>query len=152
MGSAAHRSTPPASFRLASRSICAGTPLEVPSPEDVASRWIEKWNVDVREHTGESDGFDLDFEVPVRYPRLCLDAILLVLERIPSDPAGRHFPVLAAGPLETLLMRHGPAMVDEIDVLARRSPSFRMLLNGVWTSRMDSAVVERLTKYLSAPW
>ncbi|MBD9435242.1 hypothetical protein IB223_03965 [Pseudoxanthomonas sp. PXM03] len=126
--------------------------MEVPSPEDVASRWIEKWNVDVREHTGESDGYDLDVELPFQHPRLCLDAILLVLPRIPSDSADRHFQVLAAGPLEDLLVHHGQAMIDEIDVLARRSPSFRMLLNGVWTSRIDSAVVERLAKYRSAQW
>jgi hypothetical protein len=126
--------------------------METPSPEDVASRWIEKWNVDVREHTGGTDGFDLDFELPIKHPRLCLDAILLILDCIPSDPANRHFQVLAAGPLENLLTRHGPAMVDEIDVLARRSPTFRLLLNGVWTSRVDSAVVERLAKYLGAQW
>lgn len=126
--------------------------MEVPSPDEVATRWIEKWKVDVSEHTGESDGYDLDYEVPFRHPRLCLDAILLILARIPSDPADRHFQVLAAGPLENLLERHGAGMIDEIDVLARRSPSFRRLLNGVWTSRMDSAVVERLAKYRSAQW
>nr|WP_298125682.1 hypothetical protein [uncultured Pseudoxanthomonas sp.] len=138
---------------LAPRIIYASVvQMEVPSPEDVASRWIEKWNVDVREHTGESDGYDLDFELPFQDPRLCLDAILRVLSRIPSDSADRHFQVLAAGPLEDLLVHHGQAMIDEIDVLARRSPSFRMLLNGAWTSRIDSAVVERLVKYRSVQW
>ncbi|WP_255470308.1 hypothetical protein [Pseudoxanthomonas sp. 3HH-4] len=43
-------------------------------------------------------------------------------------------------------------MIEEVDVLARRSPSFRMLLNGAWTSRIDSAVVEQLVKYRSAQW
>ncbi|MFO3798135.1 MAG: DUF6869 domain-containing protein [Anaerolineales bacterium] len=83
---------------------------------------------------------------------MCLDSILQVLSRIPSDPANKHFQVLAAGPLEDLLVHHGPAFVQEIDTLARRSPSFRALLNGVWTSRVDPAVVEQLAKYRGSRW
>ena len=125
--------------------------MDTLTPAEVASRWIEKWDVP-RVPSGESDGFDLDWELPRDNPRLCLDSILQVLSRIPSDPADRHFQVLAAGPLEDLLVHHGPSFVDEIDTLARRSPSFRMLLNGAWTSRVDQAVVEQLAKYRGARW
>ena len=69
-----------------------------------------------------------------------------------SDLADRHFQVLAAGPLEDLLVYHGPGFLEEIDTLSRRSPSFRALLNGVWTSRIDQGVVARLAKYRSAQW
>ncbi|WP_448674109.1 DUF6869 domain-containing protein [Pseudoxanthomonas mexicana] len=125
--------------------------MDTPTPAEVASRWIDKWAVP-GVPSGESDGFDLDWELPHDNPRLCLDSILQVLSRIPSDPADRHFQVLAAGPLEDLLVHHGPRFVDEIDTLARRSPSFRMLLNGAWTSRVDQAVVEQLAKYRGARW
>lgn len=123
-----------------------------PSAADVAARWIEKWSIPVAEQSGDSDGYDLDWELPSENPRLCLDAILQILTRIPSDPAGTHFQVLAAGPLEDLLVHHGSRMIEEIDLLARRSPSFRLLLNGVWTSRVDPFVVERLAKYRQAKW
>lgn len=102
--------------------------------------------------SGDIDDCDLDHDLPRRNPRLCLDSILQVLSRIPDDPADRHFQVLAAGPLEDLLVHHGVSFLEEIDVLARRNPSFRMLLNGVWTSRIDQAVVQRLAKYQGAQW
>ena len=79
--------------------------MDTPTPAEVASRWIDKWAVP-GVPSGESDGFDLDWELPHDNPRLCLDSILQVLSRIPSDPADRHFQVLAAGPLEDLLVHH----------------------------------------------
>ena len=125
--------------------------MAIPSPVDVANRWVEKW-APPKGPSGNSDGFDLDWELPRNDPRLCLDSILQVLALIPADPANRHFQVLAAGPLEDLLVHHGPDFIDEVDTLARRSPEFRMLLNGVWTSRVDKAVVDRLAKYRKAQW
>lgn len=134
-----------------------GKPRTAPPPREppaahVAVRWIEKWSIPVAEQSGDSDGYDLDWELPSENPRLCLDAILRILTLIPSDPAGTHFQVLAAGPLEDLLVHHGSRMIEEIDLLARRSPCFRLLLNGVWMSRVDPSVVKRLAKYRQAQW
>jgi hypothetical protein len=125
--------------------------MNIPSATDVAERWIAKW-AKPGGPDGESDGFDLDWELPERNPRLCLDSILQVLSRIPADPADKHFQVLAAGPLEDLLKHHGHGFIDEIETCARQSPAFRALLNGVWTTRMDQDIVERLRKYRSAQW
>lgn len=122
-----------------------------PAATDIATRWIEKWAASDGP-SGDSAGNDLDWELPLENPRLCLDSILQVLSRIPADPTNKHFQVLAAGPLEDLLVHHGDTYVDEIEVLARRSPPFRLLLNGVWTSRMNKIVVERLDKYRRAQW
>jgi hypothetical protein len=125
--------------------------MSIPSAADVANRWIEKWAAPDGPR-GESDGFDLDWELPWQYPRLCLDAILQVLSQIPADPAGRHFQVLAAGPLEDLLRLHGSEHIDEIETLARQRPAFRLLLNGVWTTSIAQDVAERLEKYRTAQW
>jgi hypothetical protein len=118
---------------------------------DIATRWIEKWTAPDGPSV-DSDGNDLDRELPFENPRLCLDSILQVLSRIPADPADKHFQVLAAGPLEDLLVQHGDVCVDEIEILARQNPAFRLLLNGVWTSRIDKAVAQRLDKYQRARW
>src|SRR5690348_1360229 len=125
--------------------------MEMLSPSDVATRWIDKWAAPGGP-SGELSDDDLDFELPRNNPRLCLDAILEVLSRIPCDPGDLHFQVLAAGPLEDLLVDHGPDFVDEVEELARRNPSFRLLLNGVWTSGVEASVVEQLAKYRNAPW
>ena len=123
--------------------------MENPSPADVATRWIDKWAVPGIP-SGGTDGFDLDHDLPYHNPRICLDTIVQVLVRISSNPADRHFQVLAAGPLEDLLVYHGPEFLEEIDTLCRRSPPFRALLNGVWTSRIDQGVADRLAKYRGA--
>ena len=39
---------------------------------------------------------------------------------------------IAAGPLEDLIAQHGPALIDEIEVLATRAPRFAYALTGVW--------------------
>jgi hypothetical protein len=125
--------------------------MDTPSPNEVAARWIEKWAAPGGP-SGESDGYDLDWELPRDNPRLCWDSILEVLSRIPCTSEDRHFQALAAGPLEDLLIHHGPSYVDEIDVMARRSPEFRLLLNGVWARRVNQDVLDRLTKYMNARW
>jgi hypothetical protein len=39
---------------------------------------------------------------------------------------------IAAGPVEGLLGRHGPAVIDRVEDLADRSAKFRRILRGVW--------------------
>ena len=125
--------------------------MDSTSPADIATHWISKWAAEGGP-SGESDGNDLDWDLPRKDPRLCLDSILQVLGRIPTNPENKHFQVLAAGPLEDLLVHHGITFVDEIEILARRSPAFRALLNGIWTSRVNPQVVTQLSKYRSTQW
>ena len=58
-------------------------------------------------------------------------AILEVLGRTPSD---KVMGVLAAGPLEDLIEKWGPAYIERIESEARKNPAFRNLLGGVWRS------------------
>ena len=64
-------------------------------------------------------------------PDDCWLAILAVLAR---KPPGEVLAVLAAGPLEDLIGRHGSEFIVRIETEARRSPEFRHLLSGVWES------------------
>lgn len=43
-------------------------------------------------------------------------------------------------------------MVAEVDLLARRDPGFRLLLNGVWDSGIKPDILARLAKYRGNPW
>jgi len=127
--------------------------METRSATDIATDWIQKWSAPSPPSIGAgvSDS-TLDWEIPRENPQLCLECILEILDRIPSDPANNHFQVLAAGPLEDLLNEHGEAVVDDIEVLARRDPRFRLLLNGVWPSGVSESVMNRLAKYRKEPW
>jgi hypothetical protein len=121
-------------------------------PVSIAIAWIEKWSLPKAIRTANSPASGLDNEIPRDNPQLCLDAIQEVLKRIPSDPTDHHFQVLAAGPLEDLLVHHGERYVAQVELAARQSPPFRLLLNGVWSSAIKPSVLAQLAKYRSNPW
>jgi hypothetical protein len=74
-----------------------------------------------------------------------------VLGRI-EDPSSNLLAVLAAGPLENLLVENGNVVVEQVEELARRSPEFRHLLNGVWDSTIHPEVLSKLAKYRNQRW
>ena len=115
--------------------------------EKLANEWI-----DTRITHGSLDNSVLDWELPFSNPEVCLDVIVRVLEKIEPTTDSELFSILAAGPLEDLLNEHGEAVVDRIEVLARRSPKFRKLLNSVWDSAVDESVKSRLSKYRNHQW
>jgi len=61
----------------------------------------------------------------------CWQGILTVVEKKPSEWV---LGVLAAGPLEDLLEDSGKDYIDLIEIEARKNPSFKKILNGVWES------------------
>ncbi|HTP26247.1 MAG TPA: hypothetical protein VMK12_11375 [Anaeromyxobacteraceae bacterium] len=52
--------------------------------------------------------------------------------------------ILAAGPLEDLLVYHGPEVIERIENLSRNDDKFRQLLFGVWRNEIDSSTWNRL--------
>jgi Family of unknown function (DUF6869) len=53
---------------------------------------------------------------------------------------------LAAGPLETLLARHGKSVINELERCAKRDARFRALLRGVWQNQIDDQTWARVLK------
>lgn len=125
--------------------------METRQPFEIAEEWIQKWSDS--EITAIDPGMEsvLDGELPLEQPALCLAAILEVLRHIDGSKPSHLLSVLAAGPLENLLNYNGDAVVDKVDSLARTSPQFRLLLNGVWDSDIKPSIVARLAKYRSNP-
>jgi hypothetical protein len=62
------------------------------------------------------------------------------------------FSVLAAGPLEDFLASYGPEYIEEVEFLAKQSPSFNNLLGGVWQNSIDANVWERVQKARDNVW
>ena len=71
------------------------------------------------------------FELEDDHPEICWEVILEVLHREPSQ---RVLGVLAAGPLEDLIDKHGPEYIEKIEKEAKVNPTFMHLLGGVWES------------------
>lgn len=56
----------------------------------------------------------------------------LILELIQNAPDKLILANIAAGPLEDLIVQHGPIFIDRIEDLARKDPRFRIAVTGVW--------------------
>ena len=61
----------------------------------------------------------------------CWQGILAVVHKKPSDWV---LGMLAAGPVEDLLQQSGAQFIDRIETEARRDPTSRSMLSGVWQS------------------
>jgi hypothetical protein len=61
----------------------------------------------------------------------CWQGILAVVRRQPSEWV---LGMLAAGPMEDLVMCSGADFIGRIELEARRNPDFRRMLHGVWSS------------------
>jgi Family of unknown function (DUF6869) len=57
-----------------------------------------------------------------------------------QNPSNKVVEVLAAGPLEDLLAGSGDTYIDEIATLARKDPSFKNVLGGVWQNSMSESL------------
>ncbi len=127
--------------------------MDTRSPIEIADEWLEKWSGSDTPAIGEGvSDCALDWDLPRKQPSLCLDSIIEVLGRIDTPAPSRLLAVLAAGPLEDLLTHNGDAVIDQVDLLARRDPPFRRLLNGVWFNGINPGVHAKLSKYLGQSW
>lgn len=127
--------------------------MEQRSPSEIAAEWIEKWSASNVPAVGAEMGASvLDWELPREQPDLCLAAILEVLNRIDASAPNRLLGVLAAGPLEDLLEHQGATVLEQVNLLARRDPRFRLLLNGVWDSGISPEILARLAQYRDRRW
>lgn len=75
--------------------------------------------------------------------------ILAAYSRNLSD---RVVSVLAAGPLEDLLAKHGPKFIERVEQLARQDEKFNFLLGGVWQNDMSDEVWNRIKSARRAAW
>jgi hypothetical protein len=78
-----------------------------------------------------------------RYPNVAFEFVLAVLAKKPSEDV---LGVLAAGPLEDALAvaGHCDVLIERVEEEARRNPSFRSLLSGVWKYDMADDLWQRL--------
>src|SRR5450755_1670546 len=72
------------------------------------------------------------------------DGWRLILAVLRFDGSTQIREVLAAGPLEDLLVKHGDAMIESVEHEARHDPAFASLLGGVWRNAMSESVWTRV--------
>ena len=81
-------------------------------------------------------------------PNEAFDFILAVLDR---DSSMTTMAVLCAGPLEALLRRHGPRIINRVERRARRDANFMRLLGHVWKDTLSSQIWTRVQSVCDRP-
>jgi len=118
-------------------------PLDASSKERLIAGWLamQRAASGSREYEDAFWAFEELDELCRSSPEDAWEVILGVLARAPSDRALGN---LAAGPLEDLLARHGPSIIERVEREARRSPAFANLLGGVWQNTMPDDIWARV--------
>lgn len=93
--------------------------------------------------------FEKMCELARRDPDLCFSVILEVLASTHDQDV---IAVLAAGPLEDVLVHHGARMIPKLEKVAGRDERFKHLLAGVWPSRIAPDVWARIEASRGEPW
>lgn len=75
-----------------------------------------------------------------------------ILATYKRDISDRVVAVLAAGPLEDLLAKHGPLFIERVEQLAQADERFNMLLGGVWRNTMTDEVWQRVQAARKEVW
>jgi hypothetical protein len=81
-----------------------------------------------------------------------LEALSVILAVLSRSPGPKAIELLAAGPLEDLLVENCPLVIDEIERRAESDSNVAMLLGGVWQSEMNLDVWKRIEKARSRKW
>ena len=74
-------------------------------------------------------------------PNEAFEFILAVLDQ---DSSATTMAILSAGPLESLLRRHGPRIINRVERRARRDANFTRLLGHVWKDTLSSQIWTRV--------
>jgi hypothetical protein len=132
------------------------------TPEDrnkVVAAFIEHntrkfvWDSDMvlREEKGKDNhwAFEELYEASHKKPDLCWELILQILHTPHPESVTE---VLAAGPLEDLLVHFGSQVIVRVEETARRDPLFKDLLGGVWKSSISSEIWKRVEACRGESW
>lgn len=79
-------------------------------------------------------------------------AWLAILEILKHDLTEDQEALLAAGPLEDLLVWHGAAFIKRIEEEAMANARLNHLLGGIWRQEMPQAIWERIETARKAVW
>jgi hypothetical protein len=116
-------------------------PLEPYDVRSLAEAWIE----DAHKKRGSRDAsfaaFEQLWDLIQCEPEDAWRVIGAIRQMDGSDSVLAN---LAAGPVESLLAKHGDSFIDRIETLARRDPQFRKLLGAVWRNRISEKVWARM--------
>ena len=121
---------------------------EEPFNEDqFIEKWFAYWKLSRRERNKDFDTYVESWQLDQMVdndPVTAWDLIQKLVEKAPTDSL---LALIAAGPLENLLWKHGPEFIDDVEITARQNPKFRKCLRAVWgANSMKPEIWKRVDK------
>lgn len=105
--------------------------MRPPTVEELESEWL----------SGEDCTMMDGLLPPFADAEAVWQAVLRIMQRELSE---EQIALLAAGPVEDLLVLHGGQFIDRIEAEARRNSAFAHVLGGVWRQDMAPALWQRV--------
>ena len=112
--------------------------------DGLAEAWIEYFQLPegAQESSGDRSAFEQLYDLVCDHPEA---AWTIIQELWALNQTDRMLAIIAAGPLEDLLCRHGSDFIERIEQLAEQDPILKKLLGAVWgRNRMADDVWRRL--------
>jgi hypothetical protein len=111
--------------------------------------WIKRYEI-IEQKGDEAPEAEALFWSYMEVDELCGDdpqrALTIITNILASTQNEYVLANLGAGPLETLLARHGKKLIANVEHLAKTNPRFRHLLQNVWQNRIDDQTWGRVLK------
>lgn len=111
--------------------------------DELAVEWRKSTEGDVNSGWSRLD------DAAAAEPELAFAAILRAIE---FELTAEQISVLAAGPLEVLISKHGADFIERVEAEATRNTRFVHLLSGVWRLGMSADVWSRIQKARRETW
>jgi hypothetical protein len=109
----------------------------------LAESWVAFWLAEADSPEKETLSWVCDREWDLVQDEPLL-AWVMILEILKLNSSGKIQEVLSAGPLEDLLAKHGPLVIELVESEAKQNKRFAQLLGGVWQSSMTKEIWERV--------
>ncbi|MEO1405306.1 MAG: DUF6869 domain-containing protein [Pseudomonadota bacterium] len=116
-----------------------------PSPSSEAlETLVDQWLLDqeVQENTENTLAIERVMDMTRdASPQTQLSFIGRAVEKAETD---HQLAIIAAGPLEDLLVNHGSEIIDAVVTKSHQSPKFRRMMTGVWKQDMPDSVWQKI--------
>ncbi len=101
------------------------------------NKLVAAWILAQEEEDDDASAIQAFALLPNEDPELCWELIL----RIHAEPISEEVrAILAASPLEDLLVYHGKEYFPRVKAIALKDPLFRKMLSGVWLDQKKSPI------------
>ncbi|HHL31133.1 MAG TPA: hypothetical protein ENJ41_01015 [Oceanospirillales bacterium] len=118
--------------------------------DELSKEWIEAYTNE------ESNDVDLhwaiEYVIELAYKSNYDELWKFIKHTYQQDILQKIISILAAGPMEDLLLKAGEQYIDDIKELARKYPKFNYLLGGVWQNYISADVWMRVLKARNEAW